>query len=169
MTTRTIWNHIKVPLFILLAFLLLAMWVLFGRIFFGAFGWMVFILLFTVVPVIVIYGIVLTVIVAIRQRSVVFRRRGRFMLGVYVTLAALFLFGLAIPDGGDTKDSAGSALTVLMGDKSGEAALALSGGIAVFALVVAAAAAIASFVLVFFEKSRPAGAGLTADTLKHQG
>lgn len=145
------------------------MWVLFGRIVFGAFGWMVFILLFTVVPVIVLYGIILAIVVAIRQRSVVFKRTGRFMVATYVTLAALFLFGLAIPDGGDTKESAGSALTVLMGDKSGDATLALSGNISIFALVAALLAAVAAFVLVFFEKTKRPAVGGANDTLKRQG
>lgn len=144
----------KLPLGILLAFLIAAAWVLFGRLFFGVFGWVVFILLFTIVPLIIVYGIALTIIVAVRQRHVVYRAKGPFMIAVYVTLGALFVVGLTVPDGGDTRESAGSALTVIMGDKSGKAALAVSGTLAGWSMFVAFAASITAFVLAFFERTR---------------
>lgn len=144
----------------------MGLWVLFGRIFFGVFGWMVFILLFTIVPLIAIYAVALTVVVAARQRKVVYLSRGPFMVALYITLTALFVLGLTIPDGGDTRDSGGSALSVLMGDKSGERALGISGTIAAWSIFIAFISSVATFVLAFFERSKRVVPQKSQDTLK---
>lgn len=166
MNTSTAWQQAKLPVFIFAAFLFAVLWVLFGRLFFGVFGWMFFIVLFTIVPVMAIYGIVLTIIVAIRQRNFFYRRKGPFMVALYVTLAALFILGLCIPDGGDSRDSGGSALTVLMGDKSGERALRISGTLAGWSIFIALIASVATFVLAFFERTRRVTPQKAPDTLK---
>ncbi|MES2876378.1 MAG: hypothetical protein V4678_02805 [Patescibacteria group bacterium] len=154
MNKPDVWPQFKLPLIIAGAFLLAAVWILFGRLFFGVFGWMFFILLFTIVPLIFVYAVALTIVVAIRQRKHLYRMKGPFMMAVYVTLFALFMLGLSVPDGGDTKDSGGSALAVLMGNRSGEAALATSGTVAGWSIFIAFVASITAFILAFFERTK---------------
>jgi hypothetical protein len=158
----------KLPLIILGAFLLAAVWVLMGRLLFGVFGWMFFVLLLTVVPVIVIYGAVLSLIVAIRQRKVVYRAKGPFMIALAVTLLGLFALGLSVPDGGDTRDSAGSALTVIMGQKSDSQAVNASGRLASWSIFVTLVGAVATFVLAFLERTRRMPDAEPTDNLKPQ-
>jgi hypothetical protein len=154
MNLADFWHQAKFPVTILASFLVIALWVLAGRLVFGVFGWMVLILLFTMVPAIVMYGIVLTVIVAIRQRTYRYRKWGPFMTSVVITLVALFMVGAFIPDGGDSNDSASSALSVLLGDRTNNGLIAISGAIAGWSIFVSAVASIVAFVFAFAERSK---------------
>jgi hypothetical protein len=156
MTTTSTWQKFKLPVIILVAFLLAALWVLAGRLVFGVFGWMVLVLLLTIVPVIVIYAIVLTIVVALRQRTYRYRKWGPFMTSVVVTLAALFVVGIFMPDGGDSKDSAASALSVLLGDRTNSGIIGASGVIVGWAIFVATIAAIVAFIFAFAERPKKA-------------
>lgn len=166
MNTALLWQRIKLPVLIFAAFLVAAVWVLVGRLLFGVFGWMFFVLLLTIVPVTVIYGAVLSLVVAIRQRSFVYPAKGRFMVALFVTLFGLFMLGLSVPDGGDTRESAGSALTVLMGNKSDEQALSASGRLASWSIFVTFVAAVTTFVLAFLERGRRTPDDKGSDDLK---
>jgi len=154
MNLERFWHQAKFPVTILTSFFLIALWVLAGRLVFGVFGWMVFILLFTLVPVIAIYGIALTIIVAIRQRTYRYRKWGPFMTWVAITLVALFIVGLFMPDGGDSKNSASSALSVLMGDRANKGLSGISGAIAGWGIFASAVAAIIAFVFAFAERRK---------------
>lgn len=127
---------------------------------------MFFVLLLTIVPVIVLYGAVLTAIVAIRQRKFVYRAKSPFMVALAVTLFGLFILGLTIPDGGDTRESAGSALTVLTGNKSDKQALDASGRLASWSIFVTFVAAVTTLVLAFRERGKRIPDDKGADVLK---
>jgi hypothetical protein len=73
-----------------------------------------------------------------------------------ITLVALFLAGLSIPDAGDIPESMGSALTVLMGDKSGDGAMAVTGTIFGWSLFVVFVGAVGTFIAAFLERARHA-------------
>lgn len=130
---------------------------------------MVFILLFTIVPIIVIYGLALTLIVAIRQRTYTYKPNGRFVVSLYATLASLFVLGLTVPDGGDTGESAGSALTILMGDMSNGDFIAISGFIAGWSIFAAFVASVAALVFAFVERSRSSRPDAPPSNLKVKG
>ena len=142
----------KLPLIILLAFIIAAIWVGVGRLVFGVFGWMAFITLFMFAPIIVLYGVVLAIVVGIRQRSYHFRKRGPFMLSLLATLAALFCVGFFMPDAGDSRDSASSALSVLLMDRTNSAFIGASGVIAGWFIFVTVVASIVTFIMAFAER-----------------
>lgn len=139
---------------ILIAFTLAAVWVGAGRILFGVFGWMAFITLFMFAPIIALYGFVLSIVVAIRQRTYRYRKRGPFMLWVVVTLAALFCVGFFMPDAGDSRDSASSALSVVLMDKTNSALIGASGVITGWAIFVTVVAAVITFIMAFVERPK---------------
>jgi hypothetical protein len=154
MTTRTFWQKYKLPLMILVAFTFAAIWVGVGRLLFGVFGWMAFITLFMFAPIIFLYGIVLAIIVGVRQRSYGYRKRGPFMIWMLVTLAALFCVGFFMPDAGDIPESVSSPLSVLLMDRNNEALIGISGGIAGWAIFVTVVASIVTFVMAFVERQK---------------
>lgn len=156
----------KLPLIILGSFLLAAIWVGVGRIFFGVFGWTAFITLFAFAPIILMYGVALTVVVAVRQGHAIYRAKGAFMKWLYATLAALFVLGLSMPDAGDTPGSGGSALTVLLGNKSDEGLLAFSGTLLFWSIIATIITSIVTFVLAFFEGTKRAGNAPETNALK---
>jgi hypothetical protein len=137
-----------------------------GRLFFGVFGWMFFVLLLTVVPLIVVYGAVLALVVGIRQRKISYPPKGRFMIALAVTLLGLFTLGLSVPDGGDTRESAGSALTVIMSQKSDRQAIDASGRLASWSIFVSFVGAVTTLVFAFLERNKRAPEAEGADGLK---
>lgn len=153
MNIRDVKRKYKLPLIIVGAFLLAAVWVGAGRILFGVFGWMAFITLFGFAPIILLYGVVLAAVVAVRQQSYIFRAKGPFRTWLSVTLGGLFILGLSMPDAGDTRDSGGSALSVLLGDKTDGGLIGLSGTLVMLSLLTIVVAAIVTFILVFFERA----------------
>lgn len=148
------WIQFKLPLIILASFLFAAAWMLAGRLLFGVFGWMFLILLFTVVPIIVIYGGVLTVIVAVRQRKYMFRKSGPFIRSLVITLVTLLVSGTFMPDGGDTKESGASALSTILMDRNNTDLIALSGAISGWTLFIAFLAAIVTFIFALSERPK---------------
>lgn len=153
-TSQLFWQKAKFPLLIAVSFLVAATWVGVGRLLFGVFGWMAFITLFMFTPVIVLYGIVLTAIVAIRQRTYRYRKWGPFMISLVVLLVSLFCVGFFMPDGGDTPESIGSAMSVLMMDRTNESYIGISGAIAGWAIFVTVVASVVTFVMAFTERSK---------------
>lgn len=71
---------------------------------------MILILLLTVAPVLVIYGIVLTLLSMFKYRTIgyVFDKRTKLM--AYGLIGTLFVYGFTLIDAGDSKDSANSGL-----------------------------------------------------------
>lgn len=154
MKSDGLWKKMKFPLCILAAFLLAALWVGAGRILFGVFGWMAFITLFMFAPVIVVYGLILTIIVAIRQRTYRYRKWGPFMVSVVILLAALFCVGFFMPDAGDTKDSYKTALAVILGNGDNLAVNGVSSVLVGWSIFITVVSSIATFVLAFAERPK---------------
>jgi hypothetical protein len=154
MTTPSTWHKLKFPLTILLAFILAAMWVGVGRLVFGVFGWMAFITLFMFAPIIVLYGIILSIIVGIRQRTYRYRKQGPFMLSLIVTLVALFCVGFFMPDGGDTKESFASPLSTVLLDRNNVGLIGISGTLAGWSVFVTVVASVVTFIMAFVERPR---------------
>ena len=154
MTTLTTWQKFKLPISILLAFLAMAAWVTFGRIVFGVFGWMVFVMILTLAPLTVVYGSVLAIIVAVRQRTYRYRRRGPFVVWTAGTLVALFIAGAFVPDAGDSKDSGSSLVSVLAMDRSNGELIAVSGAITGWAIFAALVASVMAFIFAFAERPK---------------
>lgn len=144
----------KLPLQILAAFLIAAVWVGIGRLLFGVFGWMAFITLFMFAPVIVLYGAVLAIVTAIRQQGYLYRPRGPLKKWLFVTLVALFCVGFFMPDAGDTSDSLGSALSVLAGYRTNSALIGASGTLAGWSIFVAVVAAIGTMIAAVVERPK---------------
>lgn len=160
------WSRFKLPLLVFGMFLVLAAWVAFGRVLFGVLGWMVLVTLFLFGPMIAVYGLTLAIIVAVRQRNYVYRKWGPFMTSLIITAAALFCVGFFLPDGGDTKDSIGSAMSTLMMDRTNPALIGVSGTLAAWSIFATIISSIVTFVLAFIERPRrPTGASHTS-TLK---
>lgn len=155
MKQATTFEQFKLPLMILGAFLLAALWVGMGRILFGVFGWMAFITLFFMAPIVVVYGIILAIVAAVRQQHHMYRQRGPFKLWLLITLVALFCVGFFMPDAGDTKDSGASALSVLLMDRTSPDLIGLSGVLAGWAVFFAVVAAVVTMVMAVAERSKP--------------
>lgn len=154
MNTLSFWQKYKLPLMIFVAFTLAALWVGAGRILFGVFGWMAFITLFMFAPIIFLYGIVLAMVAAIRQRTYRYRKQGPFMIWVTVTLVALFCVGFFMPDGGDAKDSFASPLSTVLLDRSNDGLIGASTTIAGWAVFVTVVTSIITFVMAFVERPK---------------
>lgn len=112
--------------------LLMVLWVWMGRVVFGVGGWFLFILAFSVVPLMLLAFTVSTVL-AYTQHG---RPRSLTTAQAWAQLAtwfALLLTGVVIPDFGDAPDSEMSALTQVFGwsrstlDLSYNLALAFAG------------------------------------------
>lgn len=152
MKQKNIWMKIRLPVCILIAFLVMAAWVGVGRLLFGVFGWMAFITLFMFAPIVVLYGTVLTIIVAIRQRKYRYRKYGPFMISLIVLLVLLFCVGFFMPDGGDTPESIGSAMSVVLMDRTNEIYIGIAGYVAGWAVFLTVLAAVATLVTAFIER-----------------
>ncbi len=152
MNQRTVWPKIKFPLLLLIAFLFAAIWVGVGRLTFGVFGWMAFITLFMFTPIIALYGIIVSIIVAVRQRTYRFRKWGPFMTWVVITLAALFCVGFFMPDGGDTPESLGSGLSVMLLDRTNAAWVGISGTVMMLSAFIAVVSGLIALVLACVER-----------------
>jgi cell division protein FtsW (lipid II flippase) len=163
---KNIWSQFKFPLLILLAFVLAAAWVGVGRLVFGVFGWMAFITLFMFAPIVVVYGLVLTIIASIRQRTYRYRRRGPFVLWLTATLIALFCVGFFMPDGGDTPESIGSALSVVLLDRTNSAYIGVSSVLAMWSIFAVIFTSIVTFVLAFAERPKKHDGAAVATPLK---
>ena len=150
----TEFQKFKLPLLIILAFIVAALWVGGGRLLFGVFGWVAFITLFMFAPIIFLYGTILAIVVAIKQRSYQYRKWGPFMIWLFITLGALFCVGFFMPDGGDTADSAGSAFSVVMLDRTNSIYLGISGVVAGWMIFVTVVSAVATFIVALFEKPK---------------
>lgn len=120
--------------------LVMVLWVWMGRVVFGVGGWFLFILAFSVVPLMLLAFTVSTVL-AYTQHG---RPRSLTTAQAWAQLAtwfALLLTGAVIPDFGDAPDSEMSALTQVFGwsrstlDLSYNLALAFA-GVSVVAYVV---------------------------------
>lgn len=154
MNASNFWQKYKLPLMILIAFTLAALWVGVGRLLFGVFGWMAFITLFMLAPIIFLYGVVLAIVVGIRQRTYRYRKRGPFMAWVLVTLVALFCVGFFMPDAGDVPESVSSPLSVVLMDRNNEVLIGISGAIAGWSIFVTVVASVVTFVMAFVERPK---------------
>ena len=137
---------------------LAVVWASIGRFFLGAGGWYGIIMLFTVVPIGLIYAVVISVAVHLNcTKKGQLIQRWTFSSTI-ASLVGLAVFGFTIVDGGDTSESLGSLLTfALHVDPQGPIGEA-SFLVAVAALIVAAVGMLAALVLVFVEKPRPPAA-----------
>ena len=151
---RALWKRIQLPVCIMSAFIVMAAWVAVGRLLFGVFGWIAFVTLFLFAPIIIIYGVVLTIIVAVRQRNYRYQKRGPFMISLLTLLALLFCVGFFMPDFGDTSESASSALSVLLLDRANESYIGISGFLAGWAVFFTVIASIVTFILAFVERPK---------------
>jgi hypothetical protein len=137
---------------------LAVVWASIGRFFLGAGGWYGIIMLFTVLPVGLIYAVVISVVVHLRHT-----KQGQLIqrwtaTSLVASLVGLVVAGFTIVDGGDSPDSLGSLLTnALRVDPEGPIGQA-SMLIAYAALLVAAVGMLAGLVLVNVEKPHPAAA-----------
>ncbi len=137
---------------------LAVVWASIGRFFLGAGGWYGIIMLFTVLPLGLIYAVVISVVVQLRctkQGQLIQRWTATSLVA---SLVGLVIAGFTIVDGGDTTESLGSLLTfALHADPDGpigEASMLISYA----GLLVAAVGMLAGLVLVFVEKPRPPAA-----------
>ncbi len=140
---------------------LAAAWASIGRFFLGAGGWYGVIMLFTVLPLVALYGVVISV--AVYQRCT---KRGQLIqrgaaASLIASLIGLVVAGFTIVDGGDSPDSLGSLLTLaLHADPEGPIGQA-SMLVAYAAIIVAAVGMLTALVLVFAERPRSLAAGAT--------
>jgi hypothetical protein len=133
-------------------FIALTAWASIGRFFLGAGGWYGIIMLFTVLPLGVLYGVVIS-IAAYQRRT----RYGQVIprwtaVSLITSLVALAVVGFTLVDGGDAPDSYGSVLTVALHvDPEGPIGNA-SMMVAYGSILIAAVGMLAALVLVFAEK-----------------
>ncbi|MEO5499607.1 MAG: hypothetical protein ABIR46_03845 [Candidatus Saccharimonadales bacterium] len=105
----------KLQRFLPLWFLLAVVWLIIGKSLIGGAGWVTAIMLITVAPFLLVYGLVLWAIVKVRfSRSKYLMSKALHVL-VITLLANVCVFGFVIVDGGDTLESGRSALTSLFG------------------------------------------------------
>lgn len=133
-------------------------WASIGRFFLGAGGWYGIIMLFTVLPLGLLYGVVISIVVHQRCTKLGQRIQRWTTVSLVASLVGLVVAGFTIVDGGDSPDSLGSLLTnALHVDPEGPIGQA-SMLIAYAALLVAAVGMLAGLVLVNVEKPHPAAA-----------
>lgn len=129
-------------------------WASIGRFFLGAGGWYGIIMLFTVLPLGLLFGLVISVVVYRRctKQGQLIQRWTTVSLGA--SLVGLIVAGFTIVDGGDSPDSLGSLLTLaLHADPEGPIGQ-VSMLIAYAAAIISAIGMLAGLVLVFVERPR---------------
>ena len=97
--------------------LLMILWVLIGRAFFGAGGWYFVLLLFYGAPLLLV-GLGLTTAISYRQRNRPRRFTNAQVLAHVTMWAAMAVFGFFLVDFGDTEESAASAFTQVFGESA---------------------------------------------------
>lgn len=132
--------------------IVMALWVGFGRFFFGAGGWLVFVTFFVIAPVVVLFGIVIALIEGIRWYK---NDRAHIALpwkAIYATLASLFIFGFVVVDFGDVPESVASAFMVVIGARGENSLAVVSSILAVVSLAIAALLAVYTLYLIIKRK-----------------
>jgi len=90
-------------------------WLSLGRAFFDTGGWLVLITLFMYAPVILIYSIIVSVVANFKYGRSGYIFDPMTKLVAVGLLVSMFVFGLSIVDGGDTRESGKSVLTNMFG------------------------------------------------------
>lgn len=116
--------------------LLLLAWAWFGRVVFGVFGWFALVLL----PVVLVVGVALliTTILALTQPTRPRRLSRPEVLWQWMVWLGLLVFGLFLPDFGDTEESHVSVLTRAFGRSDALLSVSYTVAFSAGALVVVA-------------------------------
>lgn len=133
--------------------LILIVWVWIGRLFAGAGGWFMLMMVFSVVPVLLVALFVTTLLgflTHVRPRVLT----GSQAIAQLLVWAGMLAFGFFIVDFGDTDDSINSVFTRLVG--SNDATQSISWTIAAVAALVTVVAWVALLVLQIAQRRRPA-------------
>lgn len=101
--------------FLIPAVLIVPIWTAIGRGLFGAGGWGILFTFFYLAPIVLIYHFALCILAMIKfsNRRAFDKTSSLFMTIYYLSI---FLFQISLVDGGDTKESVGSAISMLGGN-----------------------------------------------------
>lgn len=93
------------------AIAVIPLWITFAQMLFCGGGWLLFLMVYFILPVLVLYHLVLSVLAFFGPIKFTLTKLSTIILGIYYVMA--ILLGVSRIDGGDTKESIGSALTFI--------------------------------------------------------
>ncbi len=138
-----------------LLMLVVCIWLTFGRGVLGSLGWAFLIHLFTLVPLLLIYGAVIQAILTVRHKKSGYTLGGLTKGVIYSMLGLAVVYGLTLVDGGDTPESVNSVVTGLFGISQDSAIATGIGIVSSLSFYLFLASLLAILILTLLEKRLP--------------
>lgn len=134
--------------------IILSLWVAFGRVFFGLGGWGILLSIFMILPALLGYMLVISVILYIKSRKLYLM--SKIVRYIFIAiLVCMFVAGLTLVDGGDTVESVNSILTFLTGANHGSTdnmMFEISEGLTAASMIVGSALIMISIIVLAIDK-----------------